>query len=258
MPDGQGSDVRGEVAALYEADASVAEIARQHGRSESWVARILKAEGVQRRGRWDKRLDPDRVVTEYLAGDSAATIAARYGRTSPAVVRILRDRGIRRRTRWDDLAPVDPAAVATDYLAGASLREVAQRHARSITWVRKTLASLGIPRRPRGGVSKDVSDKLIVRLRDDMCLSWEEIAVQVGMRPESVAARYASAAGALDHARYNFAGARADLEVWLRNDAANHRQEIVADYRAGQTAESLGRSWGISPRTVSRWAAAEQ
>ena len=99
-----------------------------------------------------------------------------------------------------------------------------------------------------------MSDKLIVRLRDDACLSWDEIAERVGMKPESVAARYAAAPGSLDRARYNFAGAATDVEVWLRNDAANHHEEIVAAYRAGQSSDSLARRWGISQRTVERWA----
>lgn len=186
-------------------------------------------------------MDPDQVVEEYLAGSSAAAeIAARHGRTPSVVGAILRRRGVRRRSRWDGKAPVDPAQVAGDYLSEDPLRVVAERHGRSITWVRKTLESLGIPRRPRGGVYMDVSDGLIVQLRDIGCLSWEEIADRVGMRLESVAARYA---GALDHERCNFAGAEVDVDVWVRNDVANHRREIVAAHRAGKSAESLSRQW---------------
>ncbi|GAB3917763.1 hypothetical protein GCM10011575_41780 [Microlunatus endophyticus] len=242
-----------EIAAAYGAGRSVACLARQYGRSESWVKGVLRAQGVQLRGRWEHPLNRDEVVAEYLAGASAAAIAERHGRAATTIAAILRQRNVRRRTRWDNLPPVDVAAVIGDYLDGASLRTVAGRHRRSITWVRETLASVGIPRRARGGSYKDVSDKLIVRLRDDACLSWDEIAERVGMKPESVAARYSAAPGALGHPRYNFAGAATDVEVWLRNDAANHRQEIVSAYRAGRSSESLARRWGISQRTVERW-----
>jgi lambda repressor-like predicted transcriptional regulator len=244
-----------EIVDLYESGMTVAAIARRCRRSTTTVSRVLAEQGVERRGRWGEPLDPDLVVEEYLAGASAAEIAARHGRTPSVVAAILRRRGVRRRTRWDDKAPVDPAEVAGEYLSGDSLREVAQRHCRSITWVRETLESLGIPRRPRGGVYKDVSDGLIVQLRDVGCLSWEEIADRVEMRPESVAMRYAGAPGALDHERYNFAGAEVDVDVWVRNDAANHRREIVAAHRSGESAESLSRQWGISETTVRRWVA---
>lgn len=244
-----------QIVALYESGETVAAIARRCRRSTTTISRLLADEGVERRGRWGQPLDPDLVVEEYLAGSSAAEVAARHGRTPSVVAAILRRRGIRRRTRWDDKSSVDPAEVAGVYLSGESLRVVAERYDRSITWVRETLDSLGIPRRPRGGVYKDVSDELIVQLRDVGCLSWEEIADRVDMRPESVAARYAGAPGSLDHERYNFAGAEVDVVIWVRNDAANHRHEIVAAYRTGESAESLSRRWGISSTTVRRWVA---
>lgn len=65
---------------------------------------------------------------------------------------------------------------------------------------------------------------------------------------EALSASLIAATAADDHARHNFAGPRADLATWLRNDAANHRQEIVAAYRSGQTAESLGAGAGASRR----------
>jgi len=118
-------------------------VSRGYGRSESWVKRILNAQGIRLRGRWENLLNRDEVVAEYLAGADAAVIAERHGRAPTTIAAILRQRNVRRRTRWDNLPPVDVAAVIGDYLDGASLRTVAERHGRSMTWVRKTLESVG-------------------------------------------------------------------------------------------------------------------
>jgi len=244
-----------EIVAAYQAGGTVAAIAKRSRRSTAWVRRILDDRGMQRRGRWGTPLDHDQVIAEYLAGASAAEIAREHGRSATWIAAILRQHDVRRRTRWDDLQPVDVEDVARDYLSGDSLQVVARRYHRSMTWVRTTLARMEIPRRPRGGTYKDVSDELIVQLRDVACLSWEEIGSQVEMTPDSVAIRYASAPGRLPHERYNFAGGRTDVTIWLRNDAANHRDEIIAAYLTGQSSEALARVWGISARTILRWVA---
>lgn len=100
------------------------------------------------------------------------------------------------------------------------------------------------PRRPRAACTRRVgqADRRAAGRRVPQL--GGDIADRVGMSVVSEAARYADGPGSLDQGRYNFTGAEVDVDVWLRNDAANRRREIVAAYRAGESAESLSRRWG--------------
>jgi lambda repressor-like predicted transcriptional regulator len=150
---------------------------------------------------------------------------------------------------------VDPLEVLRDYLAGDPLRVVAGRYGRSMTWVRRLLDRYGVPRRPRGGVPEPVPVEWIVRLRDDACLSWAEIARITGLSDRTLQVRYAAAVPQGRRRRYNRLGADEDEEIWRRNDAINHRDDIVAAYRGGRLIADLAAEWGISQRTIGRWVA---
>ena len=99
---------------------------------------------------------------------------------------------------------------------------------------------------------RDVSDELIVQLRDLACLSWEEVGSQVEMTPDSVAIWYVGS-GQTAARTVQLRRARTNLDIWMRNDAANHRDEIVTAYLASQSSEALAQAWGIPARTILRW-----
>ncbi|WP_188897544.1 sigma-70 region 4 domain-containing protein [Microlunatus endophyticus] len=82
--------------------------------------------------------------------------------------------------------------MARDYLAGLSIKEVADKHQVSRPLVRRALAKEGIARRPTR--QPDPKRELaILRLRDDLDLSWAEIAEIIGASSTTAQRHHANA-----------------------------------------------------------------
>ena len=88
------------------------------------------------------------------------------------------------------MTPQQVARAARAYRSGRTLREIAAQHGVDSKALWSAIRGrVDIRRRgPRGRT--DVTDAQILELRDELGLSWRELAQQVEMSPTGVRARY--------------------------------------------------------------------
>ena len=179
-----------------------------------------------------------------------------------------------------------------EYLAGDSIRDVADRHGVSMSTVRNGLDRAGIVRSAVELARQRELDVSIVRLRDQVGLSWREISSGTGISESSLQVRYARVAGRKGRAEYwkqvaglpwgilarryesgetTLGGLAAQLNLkvdtvrhHLRRQGANltggqqpvslrlSDEELQSRHAAGATYEELAEFCGVSPSHIWR------
>lgn len=89
-----------------------------------------------------------------------------------------------------------------EYLAGDSVRSVADRHRVSMSTVRAALDRAGIVRSAVELARQRELDLSIIRLRDELGLSWAQISNGTGISESTLQARYARVTGPAGESEY--------------------------------------------------------
>lgn len=179
-----------------------------------------------------------------------------------------------------------------EYLAGDSIRAVADRHRVSAATVRRAVDQAGIVRSAVELARRRELDRAIIRLRDEVGLSWAEISAGTGISVSTLQARYARVTGPTGRAEYwrqvaglpwgmlagryesgetTLAGLAAELHLNI-NTVRHHRrrhgaqlaggrqpvrlrlsdEELRSRYAAGATYKELAELCGVSATHVWR------
>ena len=193
-------DVEARVCELYKGGLAILVVAREVGRSDTFVRSVLQRRGVAIRGRKRANVSVERIVALYEQGKSMVEIAELLGCSPPLINRRLEDAGVTKRSRSlatrrarrtrvrvkrIDLIDHDP--IVQCYERVRSVERVAEELGEDKTLVSTVLKRRGFVLRQGGRAKHNITDEMVVSicLRREAGESWSSATYKSGVEMDA-------------------------------------------------------------------------
>jgi len=193
-------DVEARVCELYKGGLAILVVAREVGRSDTFVRSVLQRRGVAIRGRKRSSISADQIVPLYEQGKSMVEIAELLGCSPPLVNRRLEDAGVTKRSRSlatrrarrtcvrvKRIDVIDHDPIVQCYERLRSVARVAEETGEDKTLVSTVLKQRGFVLRQGGRPKHSITDEMVI----DICLrreageSWSSATFKSGVKMDA-------------------------------------------------------------------------